>query len=127
MLLGIACVYNHFVIAPKQKALDAAHQFRRARNLNAELINLLSSHAERLQDRLFDGNTYDTTIGTLQVLHNNVYTADTFNQLVGRQKVKRRHVNALQASITHQLQKQQHIKANLNGMVLRYKQPKTAA
>jgi len=127
LLPGVAYAYNHFVVAPKMMALNNAHQFRRARNLNTELIDLLSYNDMQLHDSLFDGDTYDTTLANLQLLHDNVYTDDTYNQLVGRQKVKRRHIDLLQASIAQQMQKQQHIKASINGIMLRYKLTMAAA
>jgi len=127
LLPGIAYAYNHFVVSPKTKALNNAHQFRRARNLNAELIDLLNCNDIQLHDSLFDGDTYDTILTNLQILHDNVYTDDTYNQLVGRQKIKRRHIDLLQASIAQQIKKQQHIKANINGVMLRYKLTMAAA
>lgn len=125
VLLSILVVlyYKKYVSAPKLRALHNAHEFRHARNLNAELINLFSCYGHDLQHAgcLFNGATYETTMANLQVLHNNVYTTDVFNQLVGKQKVKRRHVNALHNNIIEQMQMQQHIKANLNQFVARPK------
>ena len=121
MLLGISYVYNHFILAPKQKALHNANDFRYARNLNTELINQLNYYSAYLQDYLFDGDTYETTIANLLVLHNNVYTTDTFKQLTGKQKVKRRHVDALLASINQQVQMQQQLKVSLNSVTRPYK------
>lgn len=126
LLLGITYVYNHFVLAPKLKALHNAIEFRQARNLNTELIDLLNTYGNYLQNSLFDGDTYETTMSNLQVLRSNVYTADTFEQLVGKQKIKHRHIDALRASISQQLQMQQHLKTNLSKVVNQYKQLKAA-
>ena len=111
--------YNKYVSTPKLRALNNAHEFRHARNLNTELINLFCYYSDDLQSSgcLFNGATYETTLANLQVLHNNVYTTDVFNQLVGKQKVKRRHVDALHASIAQQVQMQQRLKAKLSQVV----------
>lgn len=111
--------YNRYVSTPKLRALNNAHEFRHARNLNAELINLFSYYGNDLQSAgcLFNGATYEATMANLQVLHNNVYTADVFNQLIGKQKVKRRHVDALHASIAQQIQMQQRLKAKISQVV----------
>jgi hypothetical protein len=115
--------YKKYVSTPKLRALHNAHEFRHARNLNTELINLFSCYWDDLQhaDCLFNGATYEATMANLQVLHNNVYTTDVFNQLIGKQKVKRRHVVALHDNIIEQIHMQQHIKANLNQFVARPK------
>ena len=114
--------YNKYVSTPKLRALHNAHEFRHARNLNAELINLFCHYGDDLQSAgcLFNGATYETTLANLQVLHNNVYTADVFNQLVGKQKVKRRHVDALHASIAQQIQMQQQVKETFNNIIGHY-------
>jgi len=127
LLPGITYAYSHFVISPKTRALNNAHQFRRARNLNTELIDLLNCYDQQLHGRLFDGDTYDTILTNLLILHDNVYTANTYNQLVGRQKVKQRHVDLLQASIAQQLRKQQRIKASIKGAMLQQKLTMAAA
>ena len=111
--------YNKYVSTPKLRALHNANEFRHARNLNTELINLFSYYGNDLQNAgcLFNGATYEATVANLQVLHNNVYTTEVFNQLVGKQKVKRRHVDALHASIEQQIQMQQRLKAKISQVV----------
>jgi hypothetical protein len=111
--------YNKYVSTPKLRALHNANEFRHARNLNTELINLFSHYGNALQNAgcLFNGATYEATMANLQILHNNVYTTEVFNQLVGKQKVKRRHVDALHASIAQQIQMQQRLKAKLSQVV----------
>ncbi|WP_448702764.1 hypothetical protein ACFGVR_10460 [Mucilaginibacter sp. AW1-3] len=121
LLLSAGYVYNHFVLVPKIKSLNNAHHFRQARNLNTELINLLSHYGQDLQDCLFDGDNYETTMANLQILQSNVYTTDTFKQLVGRQKVKRRHIEAIKASIDQQISMQLKIKVSFNVAMSRYK------
>jgi len=108
---------------PKVQKLNRAKQFTYARNLNAELIGLFWHNTTLLQNTglVFEGATFEDTLDKLQTLRDNVYTTETFKQLVGKQKTKGAYVLVLQQSIDEQIQMQQQIKAQFNKLMYRYR------
>ncbi|OCX52690.1 hypothetical protein BEL04_14690 [Mucilaginibacter sp. PPCGB 2223] len=123
-LLGIlyAQAYKRYVFTPKIQRLDRVRQFRYARNLNTELINLLWQDAARLEyaGLAFNGATFDDTLDALQNLRDNLYTTQNFKQLAGKQKAGRAHVEALQQNISKQIQMQQQIRADYHKLLDRF-------
>jgi len=114
--------YKKYVFEPKMQRLDLAKEFRYARNLNTELISLLWLNASTLENagRLFGGLTLEDTINNLQTLREEFYTTITFKQLVGKQKTKRGHIDALQAGIAQQIKMQQQVKETFSNIIGHY-------
>lgn len=123
-LTGIFYVmyYKKYVFEPKMQRLDLAKEFRYARNLNSELISLLWLNASTLQNtgKFFGGLTLEATINNLQALRDEFYTTATFKQLVGKQKAKRGHIDALRAGIVEQIKMQQQVKETFNNIIGHY-------
>lgn len=125
-LLGIFYVLYHkyYVFAPKMQMLNIANDFRYARRLNAELIDLFWLHQHILQNtgNVFNGITFETALNNLQILRTDFYTATTYKQLVGKQKANPAHAAALRAGVAQQIKMQHDLKAGFNKLMLQYHQ-----
>jgi len=115
---------KHYVFAPKMQMLNIANDFRYARRLNAELIDLfwLNQHILQKTGNIFNGITFEAAINDLQTLRSDFYTTTTYKQLVGKQKTQPGHAAALQAGVAQQIKMQHELKAGFNKLMLHYHQ-----